>query len=853
MDAWRTAELEVLQAGALTGRVNQSRSLYWKIFLGFLPCRNVDAWPNLHSHERTQYDQLRSKYIFDPATAAQGARDWSLNNPLSLDEESPWKQYFEDVELQKVIRQDVERTFPDQAFFRAETVQNMMTDILFIWCKLNPDVSYRQGMHEILAPVLMVVHQDRLVEYDSDPIKLAVFSPVHVEHDSWVLFDRIMKSAKIWYDTGEDGDPRRVSSNSRMSSSKYSDRTSAQARKVIPVVAVCKRIQGDLLRATDFDLCFHLERVGVEPQLYGIRWLRLLFGREFPFSELLVLWDGIFADGPSLGLAEWICVALLVAARREVLGQDFSMVLHKLMRPPSSDNSNVSAVFFLNSARTLRTRYTQTRPVTTSNESPRRSSATTSNSNIPSSPSAIDSDVGNNNTGNLTPSQPKRRAGPAPWATPIQGTPNSINLKPPTLNGATPTAGTSTLTTPASSSSSLSETSKEASSDKSPKPPTAADTVINSTPIASNVAAGADTKPVEPPTSITARPNGFLADEARARERLAQLEREREVIEQRDSKLIWNLKEHVATLTSSLLGQSATPEVLDALQGLRSVIADLGGDPFAVNDPVSTDFVNRSVVETQHGDDSPKIPAKPVKYHTKTSTEEIVDAIDDFLSSADTPSTRSTSPSKSELRSSPSMPSNASPSMPYATSLNPDSLPPLAPSTIPIQPHDDTWASEKPLLGKMSTPNITADIPSGIEQDPWGSPQSNSNSPAVEAMMKGLSRMSPSRSTARNNHEDEDDDPNDVQRMFAMTREYPHTNRSSLVRTPSPTSKFFDSVLSTVSTAVSNGVSSATAGINALTQAVENSNMKARDPFGVGTVGGSETRRTLQPTERGPL
>ena len=37
-----------------------------------------------------------------------------------------------------------------------------LRDILFIFCKLNPDVSYRQGMHELLAPVLWVIERDAI-------------------------------------------------------------------------------------------------------------------------------------------------------------------------------------------------------------------------------------------------------------------------------------------------------------------------------------------------------------------------------------------------------------------------------------------------------------------------------------------------------------------------------------------------------------------------------------------------------------------------------------------------------------------------------------------------------------------
>ncbi len=45
------------------------------------------------------------------------------------------------------------------------------------------------------------------------------------------------------------------------------------------------------------------------------RWIRLLFGREFPFDQLLVLWDTLFALDPDLDLIGLICVAMLVRIR----------------------------------------------------------------------------------------------------------------------------------------------------------------------------------------------------------------------------------------------------------------------------------------------------------------------------------------------------------------------------------------------------------------------------------------------------------------------------------------------------------------------------------------------------------
>lgn len=45
------------------------------------------------------------------------------------------------------------------------------------------------------------------------------------------------------------------------------------------------------------------------------RWLRLLFGREFPLQDLLILWDAIFAEGQYFELNNFIVVAMLVRIR----------------------------------------------------------------------------------------------------------------------------------------------------------------------------------------------------------------------------------------------------------------------------------------------------------------------------------------------------------------------------------------------------------------------------------------------------------------------------------------------------------------------------------------------------------
>lgn len=49
-----------------------------------------------------------------------------------------------------------------------------------------------------------------------------------------------------------------------------------------------------LLSLVDSSLHSHLFELGVEPQYFAMRWLRVLFGREFSLENLLTIWDEIF-------------------------------------------------------------------------------------------------------------------------------------------------------------------------------------------------------------------------------------------------------------------------------------------------------------------------------------------------------------------------------------------------------------------------------------------------------------------------------------------------------------------------------------------------------------------------------
>ncbi|KAK6842221.1 hypothetical protein PG987_003081 [Apiospora arundinis] len=84
----------------------------------------------------------------------------------------------------------------------------------------------------------------------------------------------------------------------------------------------------------DPDLSNHLKTIEILPQIFLIRWIRLLFSREFPFDQMLVLWDTLFAVDPSLQLIDLVCTAMMVRIRWALLDADYSVALQLLLKYP---------------------------------------------------------------------------------------------------------------------------------------------------------------------------------------------------------------------------------------------------------------------------------------------------------------------------------------------------------------------------------------------------------------------------------------------------------------------------------------------------------------------------------------
>lgn len=228
-----------------------------------------------------------------------------------------------------------------------------MTNILHVMSKLNDDVGYRQGMHELLGPILFAIDHDSLEDLpagSASSLMHQTLSRRHVEHDTYSLFSILMRSAKSDYEFNPTV-PIPINSPSVPSRSAFGESPTLSAgpsltsgapgtKLVQPIVEKCCRIFDNSLRRVDVELWQRLEEMRIEPQIWGIRWIRLLFTREFSLDDALKLWDGIFAYDPTLRLVEFVCVAMLLRVREALLDADYSTALQILLRYPAPADGN---------------------------------------------------------------------------------------------------------------------------------------------------------------------------------------------------------------------------------------------------------------------------------------------------------------------------------------------------------------------------------------------------------------------------------------------------------------------------------------------------------------------------------
>jgi len=223
--------------------------------------------------------------------------------------------YFHQRKTKQVSIDDKDWNLGNSASLQSRRERSkMLSDILFVYAKEHV-IGYRQGMHELLSHVLMVIEID-LFEVESshdsignNDIRTVLLNASTIVHDAFSMFDAIMSNLSMAFEHRGENSAELHNQTERMGDA---------------TVRIIREWHGDDLLA-DF-----ITSLDVPPELYCTRWVRLMFSREVSSLEnVFLLWDHFlneFSEAMSLmSVLETTSASMIILIRDQLLPSSQNM------------------------------------------------------------------------------------------------------------------------------------------------------------------------------------------------------------------------------------------------------------------------------------------------------------------------------------------------------------------------------------------------------------------------------------------------------------------------------------------------------------------------------------------------
>eukprot|EP00747_Dinoflagellata_sp_TGD_P017713 gnl/TRDRNA2_/TRDRNA2_125998_c0_seq1.p1 gnl/TRDRNA2_/TRDRNA2_125998_c0~~gnl/TRDRNA2_/TRDRNA2_125998_c0_seq1.p1 ORF type:complete len:533 (-),score=84.52 gnl/TRDRNA2_/TRDRNA2_125998_c0_seq1:78-1676(-) len=223
------------------------RRLRWLRLLRVVSGESPKMWAD-------QLDELRSRYWGKSANSFESASDKLDGLPPS-------------------IQADLERrALPGCPEGCRTEGRRQMQRILMRWRSLDGVSSIgcgwcHKGMCDLVAVVFVVCKMGE--SRGASKLGNRLCGPEHTEADAAMIFAKLMESGQHGMLSDEPGSACRTR---------------------------CVFIFDSILRTVDTDLHKHLRSLGVDPQVFLIRWIQILFSGEFHISDTIQIWDAIIVD-----------------------------------------------------------------------------------------------------------------------------------------------------------------------------------------------------------------------------------------------------------------------------------------------------------------------------------------------------------------------------------------------------------------------------------------------------------------------------------------------------------------------------------------------------------------------------
>ena len=249
-----------------------------------------------------------------------------------------WDNYFNQNGIVRLIKTDVERTMSFEKLFQEPYIRKMESTILKLFAKEHKEISYKQGMNEILSVFIYALYpyyvKSPITNYNNDIINKWVKDPIEnykeiyhffhdeneLENDLYYLFENIMVKLGLF---------------------KFFDDPSSESKLIPYLVKRINYIISQKLNKQDKELYLYLINKNLDYGMIFQRWLKCLFKREFHIKDCCLIWDNILAneaENPNEALihVDNILIAMIIYIKNNLLHRDNIGIIQLLSHYPQN-------------------------------------------------------------------------------------------------------------------------------------------------------------------------------------------------------------------------------------------------------------------------------------------------------------------------------------------------------------------------------------------------------------------------------------------------------------------------------------------------------------------------------------
>ena len=244
------------------------RPLIWKSLIGFFPLKDLSKWGKITIQKKSDYQKIIEKYKYYPNEIKDEKHLVIINQ----------------------IDKDLPRTRFDVPFFEDKNINNeketnydVLRRILFFYANEHGEVSYIQGMNEIIAIIFYIFSKD-----DNE------FCKEYTESDSYYTFEILMEQIKEIF---------------QMDDLNYSE---------LFLTLQIKEIK-KILKKMEPDLFNYFKKIGLEIDNFVMRWILVLFAHEFKIDKAVNFWDRLFTQQDKMKFIFYISVVIIKSNKKTIM------------------------------------------------------------------------------------------------------------------------------------------------------------------------------------------------------------------------------------------------------------------------------------------------------------------------------------------------------------------------------------------------------------------------------------------------------------------------------------------------------------------------------------------------------